>query len=421
MLANGLILGCGVLTGVLAARLLQPQGRGALAAVIFWPQLVASLGTLSFNEAATYQIGRSPDDADTVAASAIRLGAGLSVLTAVITVLMLPILMGPARQNWWLLASVYAAVFIPANMLSRAVLSWEQGRLRFSAYNGFRLAGPVLYLAGLLALWLADLITVGHVVLVSLAAVSTVSVVQLARARSLVRLKVSRDAIQRLFRQGLSFHGATALMILSVQADRIVVLAVFDDVTIGYYVVAFAVASLGLAAIGMAFHTVLLPVLSRSSADQRVDLFARGLRAAMLILVATTLVIALAAPTLIVVLFGLAYAPAGGLATLLSLALCLVALRNVAVLSLRGLGDARGGLVAELISLVTFTLVCVPLALHLGPRGMALAITIAAMPSLAFLVYHLKTTYDLPAASMWGLRPATVGECLSAARSLRHR
>jgi len=35
----------GILTGSLVARLLLPEGRGALAAVLFWPQLLAGIGS----------------------------------------------------------------------------------------------------------------------------------------------------------------------------------------------------------------------------------------------------------------------------------------------------------------------------------------------------------------------------------------
>ena len=40
---NAAILLCGLATGVLSARLLAPEGRGALAAVLFWPHLFTSL------------------------------------------------------------------------------------------------------------------------------------------------------------------------------------------------------------------------------------------------------------------------------------------------------------------------------------------------------------------------------------------
>src|SRR2546427_4815425 len=54
---EGALLLVGLLTGPLAARLLLPEGRGALAAVLFWPQLLAGIGLLSLHEAVTYCVG----------------------------------------------------------------------------------------------------------------------------------------------------------------------------------------------------------------------------------------------------------------------------------------------------------------------------------------------------------------------------
>ncbi len=51
LMANSLILLSGIVSGILAARLLLPAGRGAVAAVLFWPHIIASVAGLSANEA----------------------------------------------------------------------------------------------------------------------------------------------------------------------------------------------------------------------------------------------------------------------------------------------------------------------------------------------------------------------------------
>jgi enterobacterial common antigen flippase len=60
VVASGAILLSGLATGVLTARLLEPQGRGVLAAVLFWPHLITSLGLLSLPSAMIFRQGR-PD------------------------------------------------------------------------------------------------------------------------------------------------------------------------------------------------------------------------------------------------------------------------------------------------------------------------------------------------------------------------
>lgn len=56
---NGVGLAIGMATGILAARLLEPEGRGLLAVLQFWPGLLWSIGMLSVAEAASHRIARS--------------------------------------------------------------------------------------------------------------------------------------------------------------------------------------------------------------------------------------------------------------------------------------------------------------------------------------------------------------------------
>src|SRR3990172_9028420 len=71
--ANGAILLLGVLSGVLAARLLGPETRGELTVIILWPSAVVYiLGSLGLHDATTYFAARHPE----------RLNAVFTVLQA---------------------------------------------------------------------------------------------------------------------------------------------------------------------------------------------------------------------------------------------------------------------------------------------------------------------------------------------------
>jgi len=63
-LTNALILAFGTFTGILTARLLHPEGRGALAAVLFWPEILAGVGICGLNEALVYRMGQGKESAD---------------------------------------------------------------------------------------------------------------------------------------------------------------------------------------------------------------------------------------------------------------------------------------------------------------------------------------------------------------------
>ena len=59
---NVLVLALNLGTGLLTARFLGPEGRGEFAAMVLWPQFLASLLTLGLPQATTFNIVRHPED-----------------------------------------------------------------------------------------------------------------------------------------------------------------------------------------------------------------------------------------------------------------------------------------------------------------------------------------------------------------------
>ena len=64
----------GVLTGVMAARLLGPKGRGELAAIQAWPTALASLGLLGMSEAVPYFCTRETEKRGAYLSAALLIG-----------------------------------------------------------------------------------------------------------------------------------------------------------------------------------------------------------------------------------------------------------------------------------------------------------------------------------------------------------
>ena len=67
-----------ILTGTLVARMLGPDGRGYLAALILWPWVITLFGNLGIPSALTYSIARDPSASRTLArwASGLRASPG---------------------------------------------------------------------------------------------------------------------------------------------------------------------------------------------------------------------------------------------------------------------------------------------------------------------------------------------------------
>jgi O-antigen/teichoic acid export membrane protein len=403
---NGAILLCGLATGVLSARLLAPDGRGALALVLFWPQLIASLGSLSLPGALIFRRGRPDVDRAALAATGAWLALGLAALGALAGYLALPLLLRQASAG--ALAQAYLLAFLPFNLLALALLALDQGDMRFARYNLTRLLPSAVYLAGLLVLWRLDAVSVSALVWASWLGTALTAAVRLYHSRDDLRLWPSPAEARRLIAFGARLHGAALLAALLAQADRLVVISFWDDASLGLYVVALTLATAGLNVVTGAFAVLLLPRLARArdTAAQR-RLMGQTLRYATLLLTAGTAVLALLCPWLLPFLFGDAYAGAVGICLVLLVAYLPTALRQVIVHGLSGTGDWRPRILAHALALVTFAALVGPLAGMLGLPGIPAALLVANSVSLAYLLAFLRRRLALSSPECWGLNPTT--------------
>src|SRR5215470_16531236 len=80
VLTTGVLQLANLASGLLAARLLLPEGRGALAIAILWPTTLAYLLLLGLSDAVTYYSANRQEDPRRVFGAALWLGLSLSAL-----------------------------------------------------------------------------------------------------------------------------------------------------------------------------------------------------------------------------------------------------------------------------------------------------------------------------------------------------
>jgi O-antigen/teichoic acid export membrane protein len=213
---------------------------------------------------------------------------------------------------------------------------------------------------------------------------------------------------RRLVAFGARLHGAALLAALLAQADRFVIVAFWDDASLGLYVVALTLATAGLGIVTGAFNVLLLPRLAAAGdAEARRQIIGQTLRYAMLLLTAGTALLLLLCPWLLPFLFGAAYQGAIGICLVLALAYLPTALCQVIVQGLSGTGDWRPRILAQALALATFAALVWPLAAMLGLLGIPAALLVAHALALAYLLAFLRRRLDLPSRACWGLCPTT--------------
>src|ERR1700679_3951215 len=90
VLGQGFILGLGILTGVVSARILGPAGRGEYAAIIAWPLGIATLLSLGVNQGIAFFLGKRVLTVSEVATATAIIGLIQGALSIVIGLSVVP-------------------------------------------------------------------------------------------------------------------------------------------------------------------------------------------------------------------------------------------------------------------------------------------------------------------------------------------
>jgi O-antigen/teichoic acid export membrane protein len=416
---NVAILVSGLATGILAARLLGPADRGLLAAVMTWPQTIAGLATLSLGEALIARRPAATVGPERLVASGTVAALGAGGLGLVLGAPLLPWLLGPEREAAVALATLYLACFIPLSAFAAVLLAADQADRRFARLNLLRLGPSWIYLLAIGVLWLVDAVSVASLVWASwLGAALTVGG-RLVLARSDLWVSPSVSEFRALLALGTRFHAGAVLALLAGQADRMLLLLLFDDATIGHYVVAWTFASSGLATVTHAVSFVLLPVLAAEPDRTRARaLLTTGLRRTALFLylgVAASLAVT---QLLLPLLFGAAFADAVPAAMLLLLATVPLTLRQTVVRCLRAFAEARIAVTSELATLLAFLLLAAPLAWAFGANGIAAATIAGNLAGLVLCARHLANAHGIAASAWLAPGPSMLGDGWSLGRRL---
>ena len=396
---NALILLFSTVGGIIAARLLGPDGRGVLAALIFWPGLLAHLGFLSLGEAAVYRANNTNIDRRSFAASLVLLAIAMTLPILSASYLLLPSLLGPERAVFVPLTTAFLLFFIPMNFTAQALLAFDRAERQFARYNFLRLLEFGAYPLALLVLVTVDKLSVTTALWAICLGATLVIVTRLLLWHQDLHARPVMTEMAALLRQGMLFHGTTLITILTGHIDRIVVMRFFSNAEIGYYVVALTLATVGLGVVTQSVHAVLAPHLAaepdRNLALQRmVD----GLRRSTILLLVGSAASLLLIPYVLPLLFGKAFLPASPVAMLLVLAFVPLALRQIAIQCLRAFGDARIGIKVEGVAFAAFCLLILPALEFLQLRGVAISLLLANALALIVLARLMHSRY--------GIRPA---------------
>jgi len=398
--ANGVLAACGLLTGMLAARLLGAEGRGQLAAAQAWPLLLAALGSFGLTEAVAYFAARSPARARTALTTGLVLAAPFSLTAVAAGLWLVPRALQTQTAEVQHIA-VISLLLVPVMALSAAPAQALRGVGAYGAWNALRLVTPLAWLVALVAVR-----GTGHATVSTLAVIFIGAQALAGGAAHLYawrRLSGPSSPEPSLVRPMLAYGAPTMMTAmpqwLNLRLDQLIMIAFLDARSIGLYVVA-AAWSMAVQPLATVIAYSAVPALAGAKDGHRKAHLVY--RAGAMVAVGTSVLVLAATPTLLPLIFGAEFRSALPAALVLVVAGALACTNTVGAECLRGIGRPRAVLLAESAGLVV-TAVALPVLIPLG--GIVGAAVASLLSCVAILVVQRRqmrtpsedTPLELPA------------------------
>jgi O-antigen/teichoic acid export membrane protein len=370
----------------------------------------------------TYYIAREPNQARRIASSLAWVGTLQLAAVFVVQAAALAAVVHSEPQRVQLAAAV--SLLLPPGILALSFgLAILQGQRRFPAYNTLRIAPTTAYVVGVVVVYVSNATSL--VLFMALwAAVNLVGglIALVFSVRGLPK-HAQEDATPsrwQMLRFGFKAFLGSLSPVDVVRLDQAVVGLFLAPVTLGFYVVAQALANVSrvvATSIGFVAYPQVAAERDRASARRAMwRFFFLGLGLSALVVG----VLELLAGEIIAFFFGHDFAEATAIAQILLLASLFMAGRRVLTDGMNGLGHPGFGTIAEVTSWILLIPGLAILLPWLGAEGVALALAISWGASLLLLI-ALALLADRTPASLRGRLAGTMRRPSAFARRFQAR
>lgn len=383
-----------LVSGVLVARMLQPDGRGVFAAVQLWPGIIASLSWLGVNYSFAVRAARDPAEIPALIRAASALSLVSSVCFLLIGWLLLPLVLPADRPDivqwsrWYLLV-------IPANLLTTYLQALDQGAGRLKPFNAVRNSLSLAYMVIVVGCWIAGVRDVGWFIAALLAAnVLTLIVRMHLTGWRRLRPEFDLQRMRTFTREGAPYLAASVVNLARENIEKLILLFLLGSAQLGLYVVAITASGLH-ATLAKSVNTLILARSGSLSSEHAARDTARIFRVMAVVSVILSLAVAATLPLLIPMLFGSSFLGAVVPAVMLVAAQYLYSQGAIVDEGLRAQARPGVGVIAGIAAVATFSI----LGLLLAPGWSLVGVAAAAISSQfvysLVLAVHLRRAFQV--------------------------
>ena len=398
----------GITTGLLSARLLGPQGKGELTALLLWPGILTTIGSLGLFDAMVYFAGREAERTRAVLATGLTLVLGLAIAVVTIGVLVLPLVLSNYDVSVVDAGRLYLVLYTPISLAALSVIVILQGTAQFGSYNALRALVHVGYAIGIVGLWLVGRTSVSSVAAASLVANLATLLVAfvIAYRNGWFARSADRVLAKEMLSYGLKSHVGTTSSLLNVRMDQMLMSALLPPTHLGLYAAAVTYASTTNLIAGSLATLAFPSLVHAGSFDQRRDALGRFVRFNSLLSALVVLGLFLGAPLLVPTLFGEAFREATLPAMVLLVAALPLNCNLMISVGFKAFGLPAVSSKAEIVGLmVTFPLLLLLLP-HFQALGAAVASLFAYLASYLYLGWSASKEMQLAIPDMFFIKVA---------------
>ena len=397
------ILVINVMTGVITARLLGPEGRGVQMAIILWPQFLAFTTTLGLHASLLYHVKKDPGNEGAFYHSSVLMTLLTGSAGIVIGLLALPLWMAD-QSHASITASLSFLAVIPFMHLFFLHNALFRAREEFSLFNRMRYMSPLITLFLLLAFMTMGVLTPYMAALAYMLPYLPVSLFAMIRSLRLYRPRF--PAIKRvsgsIFRYGLGSYGIDLLGNLILYMDQIILVGLLINApsALGLYVVAVSLSRM-INVFSTSIIMVLFPKASGLPEQEAALLSLRVFKISTLLALLVSGVVMLAAPLVIGILYGKAFLASIPVFRLLLLDVVIGGAALVLGQAFMAAGKPAIVSISQAIGLV----IIVPLLFYLVPQygiiGAGVGLLVASVARLIYMLVCFEKKFKFGYAALW--------------------
>ena len=355
---NVLMLCCGVVTSLLSAWALGPEGRGNLMVVLMWPAIFSMATEIGLPQAYRFWTAKRPECVSALFSNAVIFTLVIGFVTLGLAEVLIPHLIGERSPEVLRLARIYLLV-IPVLMLTDLARGLLEGARRFTWVGVLRLIFFGFQCATYIVLWFVGRLTVASAAYTLIGSTVTSLVVSLIAVwyELRPRWRPELSELGTTLRYGVRDYPGVVTEFVSWRLDLIMLVGMASSSAVGLYAVALRLADITSTLASSVGDALMPEVAASKKADEATKVVTRSLRLTILCHLLILAPLWIAAPFILRFAYGTGFLPVTNVLRLLMLASVIWSAGAIIISGLNGLGhpglSASARIAAALVMVVT--------------------------------------------------------------------